>query len=197
MRALLVAGATAAALVGLAACGQAGPEAGQEQTRTTEPRSTVTTKVPPEPTGITPTPPNTKPQDPPSDPAGPPSTPPSTPVSLSPTGPVVPPGVTQVPSAQVDASGVPEYYDHRGLVWVYDGGYSLQTFASASSGCGGVDARVSESATEVRIDMRPLPQPQGGPPDGEMCTTVITPRPVAVALDAPLGERMVYLTGGR
>ena len=198
MRALLIAGAAAAALAGLTGCGQDdGAAAGPEQARTTEPPSTLATKVPPEPTGITPTPPNTKPQDPSSGPARPPGTTPSAPVSMSPTGPVVPPGVRQVPSAQIDASAVPEYYEHRGLVWVYDDGHSLQMFAAASSGCGGVEAQVSESAGEVRIDMRPMPQPQGGPPDGEMCTTVITPRPVTVALDAPLGDRMIYLSGGR
>ncbi|OLF16898.1 hypothetical protein BU204_14455 [Actinophytocola xanthii] len=132
------------------------------------------------------------------EPPRPPGGTPSAPVSLSPDGPVVPEGVRQVPSSQVDASAVPEYYDHRGEVWVYDGGYSLQMFAAASSGCGGVEARVvDQSAEAVRIVVRALPAPQGGSPDDPVCTTVITPRPVTVALDAPLGERRVFLAGGR
>jgi hypothetical protein len=190
MRALLIA---AAVLVGLTGCGQEnGTAAAPEQT--VESRESAVTVVPPVPPSAVPVPPSTKPQDPP----GGPGTTPDPPVTISPTGPVVPAGVTQVPSAQVDASAVPEYHDHRGLVWVYDDGYSLQMFASASSGCGDAQARItSESASEVRIEMRSLPQPQGGPADAPACTTVITPRPVTVALDAPLGERQIYLAAGR
>ncbi|HEX2131034.1 MAG TPA: hypothetical protein VHH15_05690 [Actinophytocola sp.] len=201
MRALLIAGAATAALVGLAGCGQdtgqdTGPDtAGQSSESTTEPMSTVVEPTPPAPT-VTRTPPSTKPQDPPED-TRPPGKP-AAPVTLSPSGPVVPAGVRQVPSEQIDASAVPEYYQHRGQVWVYDDGHALQTFAMATSGCGDAEARVTtESASEVRIVMRPLPQPQGGPPDGRMCTTVMTPRPVTVTLDAPLGDRMIYLVGGR
>lgn len=195
MRALLIAG-VAVALVGLAGCGQEADPAGSGPEQTTVDPSTLATKIPPEPPAVTPTPPETKPQDPPSGEDRPAT--PSAPVSMAPTGPVVPAGVKQVPSAQIDASAVPEYYEHRGLVWVYDDGYSLQMFATARSGCGGMEARIAnESATEVRIAMGPMPQPQGGPPDGTACTEVMTPRPVTVALDAPLGDRKIYLEAGR
>lgn len=181
--------AVAAALVGLAGCGQANEPTSAAPRTSVESQSTLATAIPPKPPSVVPQP-TTKPQTPPGDPTAP--------VSMSPTGPVVPPGVTQVPSAQVDASGVPEYYDHRGLVFVYDGGRSLQMFAAASSGCGEVQAVVTSStATDVRIEMRALPQPNGGPADAPACTTVITPRPVTVALDAPLGDRIVHLTATR
>jgi hypothetical protein len=123
---------------------------------------------------------------------------PTPPVSMSPTGPVVPPGVEQVPAAQVDASAVPEYYEHRGLVWLFDGGRSLQLFATATSGCGDAAARITtQSSTEVRIVLEPLPQPQGGHPDEPACTTVLTPRPVIATLDAPLGDRRIVLSASR
>lgn len=197
MRALLIAAAAAATFVGLAGCGQSEePAAGQPPERTSE-----SSPPPSDPLSVTPTPPDTKVPDQPSQPSppgDPTKAPQEPPVSLSPTGPVVPPGVTQVPSSQVDASAVPEYYDHRGLVFAYNGGRSLQAFAMASSGCGGAEAWLtSETPTEVRIELRPLDQPQGGAPDDRMCTSVLTPRPVTVALDAPLGDRTVRLSAGR
>ncbi len=136
----------------------------------------------------------------PTEPSGkPPSgTEPSAPVSLSPTGVVVPDGVTQVPADQVDASALPAYYEHRGEVWVFDDGYSLQMFAAASSGCTDAEAVVvDQSGSGVRITLRPLPETPGGRPDGGACTAVMTPRPVTVTLDAPLGDRMIHLGIGR
>lgn len=198
MRASLIAAAAGLVLAGLAGCGEGtGPAAPNPSS--TAPAASSSVDVA-EPTGpvvdVTPTPPDGKPVDPPADP--PAGAAPTAPVSLSPTGPVVPAGVEQVPSARVDVSAVPEYYEHRGLVWVYDGGRSLQMFAAASSGCGDAAARVvDQSAAEVRIVLESLPQPQGGSADGDICTTVMTPRPVTVALDAPLGTRTVVLSGGR
>ncbi|WP_460405703.1 hypothetical protein [Actinophytocola sediminis] len=178
MRGLLIAVSTAAALGGLTGCGQAADSgAGPAQDPTvTEPTTT-------EPSVIAP-----------ADPTEAPATP-TPPVSLAPDGPVVPPGVTQVPSAQVDATGVSELNEYRGLVWLYDDGRSLQMVAMATSGCGGVEARITgQTPTEVRIELGPQAQPQGGDPDGQMCTSVLTPRPVAVTLDGPLGDRTVHLS---
>jgi hypothetical protein len=188
MRALLITAAATVTLVGLAGCGQdVDPAQGQP------PLSTSST--PAEAPSVTPPP--TKSPELPVDPTKAPA-PPSAPVSISPTGPVVPPGVTQVPATQVDVSAVPDYYDHRGLVFAYDEGRSLQAFAMASSGCAEAEARLTEqTATDVRIELRALAQAQGGSPDSKMCTTVLTPRPVTVTLDAPLGDRTVHLSAGR
>jgi hypothetical protein len=195
MRASGVVGAVAL-LVALTGCGQggAGASASSGSTASETPSTeTPSTEVPSTSTDVSAEPPGGGTQAPP--PAG---TTPSAPVSLSPSGPVVPPGVRQVPSAQVDASALPEYYEHRGEVWVYDGGRSLQMFAAASSGCGGVEARlVDQSDSAVRIILRALPQPQGGSPDSPACTAVITPRPVTVGLDAPLAERRVFIAASR
>jgi hypothetical protein len=135
----------------------------------------------------------------------PPTTTPPAPTSSSPSGGGdVPVGATRVPAGQVDASGLPSYYAHRGEVWVYDGGRSLRTFAMASSGCTDAEAVVSDqSASEVRITLRALPQPPGNRPgrpdgnDGGVCAQVLTPRPVTVTLAEPLGDRTVQLQAGR
>jgi hypothetical protein len=133
-------------------------------------------------------------------PAKPPEGQPSAPVTLSPQGEVVvPAGVEQVPAAQIDASALPVYYEHHGDVWVFDDGYSLEMFAAASSGCTDAEAVVvDQSADDIRITLRPLPSPPGGRPDsGGACTAVMTPKPVTVRLDQPLGDRMIYLGIGR
>jgi hypothetical protein len=133
-------------------------------------------------------------------PAEPPKGQPSAPVTLSPQGEVVvPAGVEQVPAAQIDASALPVYYEHHGDVWVFDDGYSLEMFAAASSGCTDAEAVVvDQSADDIRITLRPLPSPPGGRPDsGGACTAVMTPKPVTVRLDQPLGDRMIYLGIGR
>jgi hypothetical protein len=187
MRALLFATLTAVAAVGLAGCGQdsAAPADEKPATETTssQPPSQTATKPPEYP-------------KPPEDPKPPSET--SAPVSLSPTGVVVPDGVTKVPTAQVDSSALPVYYEHRGEVWEFDGGRSLQLFAAASSGCTDAEAVVlDQSAADIRITVRPLNRPPGGRPDDGVCTAQVTPRPVVVRLDAPLGDRTIYLAIGR
>ncbi len=184
----MVATLAVAAAVGLAGCGQdtAAP-AGEKPATETAPSETpsqTATKPPENP-------------EPPEQPKPPSET--SAPVSLSPTGVVVPAGVTKVPTAQVDSSALPVYYEHRGEVWEFDGGRSLQLFAAASSGCTDAEAVVlDQSAADIRIMLRPLPRPPGGRPDsGGACTAQVTPRPVVVTLDAPLADRTIYLAIGR
>lgn len=162
---------------------------------------------PVDPTSVTPTPtstPTSTPTQTPTSPTGesprpPASATPSAPLSVDPSGVVVPePGVTRVPAGQVDAGALPEYYDHRGEVWVFDDGYALAMFAAASSGCTGAEAVVvDQSATEVAVTLRPLTSRPGGRPGGGACTAVITPRPVSVTLREPLGDRTVRIAVGR
>jgi hypothetical protein len=130
--------------------------------------------------------------------AVPPSEPPtSPPVTVGPSGTVVPPGVTVVPKDQVDSSALPEYHRER-TVWVFDGGLSLQLYVMANNGCAGVEARVvDQSADAVRILVRSMDVPQGGPEGGGMCTQALEPKPVTVRLDAPLGDRLIFLAESR
>ncbi|HWM05169.1 MAG TPA: hypothetical protein VNP92_22750 [Actinophytocola sp.] len=185
MRALLFATLAAAAVIGLAGCGQdAAAPASDTSTNTTGTETTETLPPVSKPT---------KPAEP-----EPPRGTPKPPVSQGPTGLVVPDGVTQVPAAQVDSSAVPVYSEHSGQVWMFDDGHSLQLFATATSSCTDAEAVVvDQSDAEVRIMLRPLPSPPGGLPDGGACGAVMTPKPVVVTLDAPLGDRMIYLAGGR
>jgi hypothetical protein len=180
MRALLLA---AIVTVGLAGCGQDETPAREQAGGTT---STTTTPPKSEP-------PATKPPTKPS--------PPQTSGPSGPSGGDVPVGATQVPAARVDADGLPSYYAHRGEVWVFDHGRSLRMFAMASSGCTDAEAVLSaQSASEVRVTLRALPQPPGarpGRPDGGVCAEVLTPRPVTVTLAEPLGDRTVHLSAGR
>jgi hypothetical protein len=131
----------------------------------------------------------------------PPTATPSAPTSPSRPGGDVPVGAARVPAGQVDAAELPSYYAHRGEVWVFDHDRSLRMFAMASSGCTDAEAVVSDqSASEVRITLRALPQPPGnrpGGPDGGVCTQVLTPRPVTVTLAEPLGDRTIHLSAGR
>jgi len=185
MRALLIATA-AASLVVLAGCGQEPVDAGA-----TPPDATSPTKTEEPATDIaTPEEPGGKPQDP--------GATPTPPVSLSPDGPVVPEGVALVPADQVDSSALPEYYEQRGQVWVYDDGLSLQMFAAASSSCGDAEAMVvDQTSSEVRIVLRSMDQQMGGPADGEACAMVMRPKPVTVTLDTPLQDRKIFLASGR
>jgi hypothetical protein len=110
----------------------------------------------------------------------------------------VPAGVTEVPSSQVEASALPTYFEYGNRVWMYDGGFSLQLFAAASSSCTDAEAVVvDQSADTVKILVRPLASPQGGRPDDGACTMVMTPKPVTVTLDTPLQDRTVVLSAGR
>jgi multidrug efflux pump subunit AcrA (membrane-fusion protein) len=116
------------------------------------------------------------------------------PVTVEPSGTVVPVGVRLLPKGQVDASALPDYYTERN-VWAFDGDRSLQMFAMARDACAGVQATISEqSADAVKVVLASMDAPQGGPPDGQMCAQVLTPKPVTVRLDAPVGNRKVYLS---
>jgi hypothetical protein len=192
MRAFLIATTAVLAVGALAACGNQTPTAsdaaGQtSQTSSSEQPSKTAPEPPSDVAGATP--PAGKPQNPSSG---------EPPVSLGPDGPVVPDGVTEVPAAQVDATAVPTYFEYGNKVWQYDGGFSLQMFASASTSCAGVEARVvDQSSDTVKILVQPLDQPQGGSPDGGVCTQVMTPKAVTVTLDTPLQDRKIVLSGGR
>lgn len=197
MRALLIATTAVLALGVLAGCGDTATPAASDQSGTppktgqTEQTTEKTAPSTPTPSDVAdPTPPaGGKPQHPS---GGEP------PVTIGPNGPVVPQGVTEVPSSQVDASALPNYFEYGDKVWSFDGGFSLQLFAAASSGCSDAEAVLADqSADTVKIMVRPMDGPQGGRPDGEMCTTVMTPKPVVVALDTPLRDRRILLSAGR
>jgi hypothetical protein len=125
---------------------------------------------------------------PPSTPGDPPTT--ATPAPLPPGGgdPLAlqpPPGSIPVPAAQVDASALPPGYPT--VVWTTGGadlgvygqaGGCVQAAAEATEqGPGRVAVRITETTTST------------GP-----CTMEISYPPLAVALDAPLGQRSVVLT---
>ena len=187
MRAFLITTVAVVALGVLAACGEQATPAVSDQAGATS----QSTEKPPEPPSdvAEPTPPvGEKPRQPS---GGQP------PVTIGPDGPVVPDGVTEVPAAQVDASALPTYIEYGNKVWVYDGGFSLQFFGSASSSCTGVQATVAEQASDtVKILVRPLDTPQGGRPDDGVCAMVMTPTPVTVTLDTPLQDRKIILSTG-
>ncbi|TDV40324.1 hypothetical protein [Actinophytocola oryzae] len=190
MRAYLIATTAVLGLGVLAACGSQATPAASDQTSTSQ--SVATPKSSPEPPSnvAEPTPGNgAKPRDPTSGEA---------PVTIGPNGPVVPPGVTEVPAKQVDAVALPNYFEYGNKVWSFEGGFSLQFFAAASSSCTGVEARVVDQSTDsVKILVQPMDSPQGGRPDGGACAMVMTPMPVTVTLDTPLQDRKILLSGGR
>lgn len=189
MRALLIVGTAAIAVGVLAACGQEQAPAAQDSPPGTSSELSPPPKEPEPPSVIVePTPPAGKPQDPAaSDP----------PVTIGPDGPVVPPGVTEVPSAQIDATKLPAYFEYGNKVWSFNDGFALQLFAAARSGCSGAEAVLTDqSADAVTITVRPLDQPQGGRPDEGVCTQVMAPQPVVVTLDTPLRDRTVHLVSG-
>lgn len=175
MRALLCA-AAAIAVVGLAGCGSDATPAREQPVGTPSSTATRGSEPPLPSTSSAPQKPGSSDVD-------------------------VPAGATRVPAGQVDAAGLPSYYAHRGEVWLDEDGRSLRMFAMASSGCTDAEAVVSDqSASEVVITLRALPQPPGarpGRPDGGVCTEVLTPRPVTVTLNQPLGDRAIQLRAGR
>lgn len=194
MRALLIAATAALALAVLAGCGNEVAPAAQDQTG----ESAKPTKTAPEPPSVIAEP--TKPAPEPTRPGGKPQNPSGgePPVTIGPDGPVVPAGVTEVPSAQIDATALPSYFEYSNKVWLFNDGFALQLFAAASSGCSDAEAVLADqSADSVKIMVRPMDGPQGGRPDDGMCTTVMTPRPVVVTLDTPLQDRKIYLSAGR
>jgi len=185
MRAFLLA---IVAVFALAACGEQPassdqPAQGQSgQTKTApEPPSVIAEPTPPA---------GEKPRDPSTG---------EPPVTIGPSGPVVPDGVTEVPASQIDASAVVTYSEYGKRVWMFDGGFSLQLFADATSSCGDVQAIVTDQAADsVTIEVRPVDQPQGGGPDDDkICASVMTPKPVTVTLDTPLQDRRIVLSAGR
>jgi hypothetical protein len=194
MRALLVATGVVLAFGLLAACGEQGTPAASDQAGGTSQtsQSERPSKTAPEPPSdvAEPTPPvGGKPQHPSTG---------QPPVTIGPDGPVVPDGVTEVPSSQVDASASPNYLEYGNKVWAYDGGFSLQFFAAASSSCTGVQATVTDQSSDsVKILVQSLDSPQGGRPDDGPCAMVMTPTPVTVTLDSPLQDRRILLSGGR
>jgi hypothetical protein len=189
MRAFVVAVGAVLALGVLAACGSQATSSGTAgQTSSSEQSTTVPPDTPSD--VVEPTPPA---EDKPRDPSGGPA-----PVTIGPDGPVIPEGVTEVPSSQVDASALPTFGEYGNKVWAYNSGFSLQFFASASSSCTGVQATVvDQSSDSVKIFVRPLDSPQGGRPDDGACAMVMTPKPVTVTLDQPLRERKIVLSAGR
>lgn len=194
MRAFLIVTTAAVALGVLAACGeQTTPGASDQAGRTSQTsESERPSKTAPEPPSVIaePTPPaGGKPQNPSSG---------EPPVTIGPDGPVVPDGVTEVPASQVDTSALPVYVEFGNKVWMYNSGFALQFFASASSSCTGAQASVvDQSPDAVKIVVTPLDTPQGGRPDDGACAMVMTPTPVTVTLDTPLRDRKVLLSAGR
>jgi hypothetical protein len=192
MRAFLIATTAVLGLGVLAACGAQPSQTASDQAGHT---SSSATKTPPEPPSVI-----AEPTEPTRPDAGKPQNPSNgePPVTIGPNGPVVPPGVTEVPAAQVDASALPSYFEYGNKVWAYDGGFSLQMFAAASSSCTGAEARVvDQSANSVKIIVRPLDTQPGGRPDDSACSMVMTPKPVTVTLDTPLQDRKIVLSAGR
>lgn len=167
---LFTAGA-ALALLALTACGQQPEQAGA---------------------GSSSTPANTTAQ-PTTTPSATPGT--SVPPTGAPTGTAVPPNFKELPPAQVDSKSLPEEYTER-RVWASPDGKTLQLIGLARDSCGGVEGEVLEfSASTVRIGLRPMAQPQGGP-ENQACAMVITPRPVVVPLREALGNRTVVVIEG-
>lgn len=196
MRALLTTATAALTLCVLAGCGDASTPAASDQNSTTTTSSSAAppSKTPPAtptPSDVaTPVPPAGKPQNPTS---GEPL------LKIEGGEVVVPPGVTELPASQVDASAVPRYEDEFSRkAWLHEDGFTVEVIGYASSGCTGVEARVVDQTPDaVKIILSPLDQPPGGKPDDSMCSTVMTPRPVAVTLDQPLADRKVMLSSGR
>lgn len=168
---LFTAGA-ALALLALTACGQQPEQAGAGPSST--PAST-TAQPTTTPSAIPPT-----------------SVPPTAPPTGVPSGTAVPPEFKELPPGQVESKSLPEIYTER-RVWASPDGKTLQLVGMARDTCGGVEGEVLEfSATTVRIGLRPMALPQGGP-EGQVCAMVITPKPVLVALREPLGSRTVVV----
>ncbi|MBC6447645.1 hypothetical protein [Actinokineospora xionganensis] len=168
---LFTAGA-ALALLALTACGQQPEQAGAGPSST--PASTTT-----QPTTTPSATPGT-------------SVPPTAPPTGAPTGTAVPPDFKELPPGQVESKSLPEVYTER-RVWASPDGKTLQLVGMARDSCGGVEGEVLEfSASTVRIGLRPMAQPQGGP-EGQACAMVVTPRPVLVPLREALGNRTVVV----
>lgn len=100
-----------------------------------------------------------------------------------------------LPPSQVEAKALSEDYTDR-RVWSSPDGKTLRLIGVARDACAGVEAEVLEaSATTIRIALRPMAQPQGGP-EGQMCAMVLTPKTVVVPLREALGKRTVVVVEG-
>ncbi|GAA3038042.1 hypothetical protein [Actinokineospora globicatena] len=125
-----------------------------------------------------------------------PTKPPAPQVTINPDGKVtVPAGYRELPAKQVDAKALPESYKER-RVWSSEDGKALQLVGIASDACAGVDAQVVEfTEAVVKVSLTPMTSPQGGT-EGKMCAMVVTPRPVEVPLEQPVGDRTVVVVAG-
>ncbi|WP_026448882.1 lipoprotein [Actinopolyspora mortivallis] len=94
---------------------------------------------------------------------------------------------TEVPTARVDGSALPEGYPRE--VWTQNGG-SVLVVTGQEGGCGEVRARVTEQ-TERRVGVELVEET---PRDAGPCTMDLRYPPVTAPLDSPLGEREVVLT---
>ena len=110
----------------------------------------------------------------------------------------LPADATAIPATQVDATAMSKELKYGNEAWQFDGGRGLRLTAITLTGCGDVSAMlVDQNPEAVRITVRLMDTPQGGRPDDQVCTQSLTPKPVTVHLDEPLGDRTIYLAGGR
>ncbi|CRK55804.1 hypothetical protein [Alloactinosynnema sp. L-07] len=179
MKTSMFAAGAALALLALTACGQQADQATGAGSSTTSPPSSTTTAAPTTaPSSVSPTAPATTPAP------GKPTEPPVT---------GVPAEFAPLPAGQVESKSLPDTYNER-RVWSSPDGKTLQLIGMARDACEVIEGVVEEfSATTVRIALRPMAQPQGGP-EGQACAMVITPKPVTVPLREPLGKRTVIVT---
>ncbi|WP_092786837.1 hypothetical protein [Actinokineospora terrae] len=100
---------------------------------------------------------------------------------------VTPPsGGTEVPAAQIDATGVAQ--DYPTMVWTEDGGTDVGVVAQ-EGGCGKASAEVTEqTATQVVITLV-----ETQPPKPAQCTMDLRFPKLSVHLDSPLADRKVVL----
>lgn len=121
------------------------------------------------------------------DSAPPVSTGPGAPPSLPPVpdGPRPPPGGRELPAVQVDPAALPQ--DYPRLVWTERGGTVIGAYGRGG-GCTDVHAELTEQTPEaVRMTLVEVTTSSGP------CTMDLRFPPLTVALDAPLGERVVIL----
>ncbi|WP_026421560.1 hypothetical protein [Actinokineospora inagensis] len=185
MKTTLSTAVSALALLLLAGCGGTADQANQAPTPgSTQPGSATTAGGSAAPTG------SAAPQ------TGPAPTKAAVPqVGVAPDGKVtVPAGFRELPATQVDAKALPDTYKER-RVWASQDGKQLQLIGLANDSCAGVDAQLAEQTdSALTVVLTPMTSPQGGTEGGKMCATVVTPRPVEVPLDQPVGDRKVVVT---
>ncbi|GAA1347256.1 hypothetical protein [Saccharothrix algeriensis] len=110
--------------------------------------------------------------------------PPSTgPESESP----VPPGGTEVPPAKLDATAVPEGMPRT--VWTEGDGRKVGLIGQ-EGGCGKASVEIAGQGPQT-VELVVV---ETVPADAQVCTMDIRYPPLAVELDAPLGDRTVVLS---